>query len=206
MMNYTFIALDNTLGNEFWKSDGTTDGTVLIKDIYPGVKDSSFPTSLTFFNNKLYFTAEDGVNGYELWESDGTTDGTKMVKDLFPGRLSSTPNSLSVFNNILYFCAKDIIHGTELFRYSIETLSSSSTEETLSKVLYFPNPVSNNLEIKTSEPIQKVVLFNFNGQKVKEKLFNTNKVRMSFTNLNNGIYFARIYFNNKQKVIKVIKM
>ena len=31
-----FRAQDNTNGYELWKSDGTTAGTSLVKDIYPG--------------------------------------------------------------------------------------------------------------------------------------------------------------------------
>jgi ELWxxDGT repeat protein len=74
----------NGYGIELWKSDGTTAGTVLVKDINPGSSDSS-PASLTNFNGTLYFRANDGVNGYELWKSDGTAAGTVLVKDINPG-------------------------------------------------------------------------------------------------------------------------
>ena len=70
------IAVDGTLffarwaggsGGELWKSDGTTAGTVLIKDINPG-SGSSDPQHMTKVGSTVYFTADDGTNGRELWK------------------------------------------------------------------------------------------------------------------------------------------
>ncbi|WP_413467324.1 ELWxxDGT repeat protein [Pleurocapsa sp. FMAR1] len=47
-------ANDGENGRELWVSDGTTEGTQLVKDINPG-GDGSNPSNLTEFNNKLYF-------------------------------------------------------------------------------------------------------------------------------------------------------
>ncbi|MGI8984691.1 MAG: ELWxxDGT repeat protein, partial [Acidimicrobiales bacterium] len=73
------------VGTELWKSDGTTAGTVLVKDIRPGTTSSS-PANLTAVGSTLYFSAIDGTTapgvGTELWKSDGTTAGTVLVKDI----------------------------------------------------------------------------------------------------------------------------
>ena len=86
-----FSASDGVNGTELWKTDGTEAGTVLVKDINPGVvvfsqpfPNSSIPLGLTVFNNALYFQAE-GAAGTELWTSDGTEAGTMLVKDICPG-------------------------------------------------------------------------------------------------------------------------
>jgi len=67
-----FQATDGVHGYELWKSDGTPDGTVMVKDINPDIASSS-PTILTDVNG-LFLVAIDGVNGEELWKSDGTSD------------------------------------------------------------------------------------------------------------------------------------
>ena len=67
-----------------WKSDGTTAGTLLVKDISPGTGSSS-PANLFVFGGILYFTANDGTSGNELWKSDGNATGTVMVSDLNAG-------------------------------------------------------------------------------------------------------------------------
>ena len=69
-----YFRADNGInGYELWKTDGTDQGTVLVKDIYTG-SGSSAPSNLTVFNGSLYFSARDG-NGIELWKTDGTAQG-----------------------------------------------------------------------------------------------------------------------------------
>ena len=64
-----FNANDGINGYELWKSDGTTEGTVLVKDINSGTG-SSYPRYLTAVGDALFFSANDGINGYELWALD----------------------------------------------------------------------------------------------------------------------------------------
>ena len=70
-------------GHELFRSNGTEDGTFLVKDINPG-ENSSYARGMTEVNGIAYFTADDGIHGEELWRTDGTEDGTFMVKDINP--------------------------------------------------------------------------------------------------------------------------
>ncbi len=63
---------------ELWRSDGTSAGTEILKDIYPG-NEGSYPTDFVDINGTLYFTAYNTTSGRELWKTDGTTAGTVMV-------------------------------------------------------------------------------------------------------------------------------
>ena len=76
-----FLANDGVHGYELWKSDGTTAGTVMVKDILPGVSGSS-PYGFARVNGTFLFSANNGVNGVELWSTDGTDAGTVLVKDI----------------------------------------------------------------------------------------------------------------------------
>src|SRR5262249_47450069 len=114
------VADDGSNGAELWKSDGTTDGTVLVKDINPNIVTNPFgfpglpgpasssPDWLTDVQGTLYFSADDGTSGRELWKSDGTPEGTVLVKDVqsdapsgFAG--SANPANLIVAGGRLYF-------------------------------------------------------------------------------------------------------
>lgn len=76
-----YFALQGAKEPELWKTDGTSDGTVLIKK---GINETF--DDFAELNNELYFTAQgDGFQGYELFKTDGTPDGTVIVKDIYPG-------------------------------------------------------------------------------------------------------------------------
>jgi ELWxxDGT repeat protein len=114
-------------GYELWKSDGTTSGTMMVKDIYSGSSSSS-PSNFSVINNKFYFSANDGTNGVELWKSDGTSSGTVMVKDINSGSggASSNPDYLTAVGSSLFFSANDGSNGVELWKAT--TTSTPSVE------------------------------------------------------------------------------
>lgn len=106
-----FINVDTqSYGRELWVSDGTTDGTVLLKDINSGSAGSNLGY-FTVLNDKFYFLSN---NGKEIWESDGTTDGTVESIDFNGTRILA----FGEFDNQLYFSAKyDNSIGYELYVY-----------------------------------------------------------------------------------------
>ncbi|MGD9100866.1 MAG: hypothetical protein PVF45_10340, partial [Anaerolineae bacterium] len=72
---------------ELWKSDGTPDGTALVKAVSAGW-DQPIPRGFTVIGETLFFSAN-GVdpddeksrkNEYALWQTDGTSAGTRQVK------------------------------------------------------------------------------------------------------------------------------
>ena len=109
-----FVAGTPTTGAELWKTDGTSAGTSMVRDIRPG-SESSGIKFLTNVNGTLFFGATDGANGYELWKSDGTAAGTVMVQNIHP-TASSNPASLRNVGGVLYFSADDGVNGYELWR------------------------------------------------------------------------------------------
>jgi trimeric autotransporter adhesin len=97
-----FQADDGVRGAELWRSDGTADGTVRLKDVNPG-PGSSFPGLLTSIQGVLFFSADDGTTGFEPWRSDGTRAGTRRIADVFDGPSGSYPeNFVRAPNGVLF--------------------------------------------------------------------------------------------------------
>lgn len=112
-----FTADDGINGRELWKTDGTTAGTVLVKDM--NASDIIFATSLgnESIGNTLFFTAIIPGIGRELWKTDGTAAGTVMVKEIVSGPSSAGFSKYFVSNNTcLWFVANDGVNGNELWR------------------------------------------------------------------------------------------
>jgi ELWxxDGT repeat protein len=71
-----FVADDGTTGNELWRSDGTTAGTVVVADLAPGVTSSRPSMPVTVGERTFFLTTQSST---ELWWTDGTAAGTARV-------------------------------------------------------------------------------------------------------------------------------
>lgn len=141
--SFFFFANDGVHGMELWKSDGTTAGTVMVKDINPtGSCRTGEGTYLVNNNlcykigNRIYFIANDGVHGDELWTSDGTPSGTFMTTDVNTGANGAfiQTNSLSynVIMQALPFSATDTLALINLFNgITTETYYINKQKQTL---------------------------------------------------------------------------
>lgn len=115
-----FAANDGSTGRELWVTDGTSGGTVLVKDIQPGIA-GSFPQNFVAMGDRMYFLASDGVHGLEWWVTDGTESGTHLVTDIYPGAATSAYQLTGsgflpkVFAGKLYFAADAPVTGRELW-------------------------------------------------------------------------------------------
>ena len=107
-----FRGWDPEHGFELWVTDGTAEGTALLKDIALG-KTSSFPSSLVRVGDQVWLTADDGDHGRELWVTDGTPDGTRLAVELAPGPFSLEPGSLTLGGGSLFFSADSLFNGRE---------------------------------------------------------------------------------------------
>lgn len=75
---------------ELWRSDGTPEGTVPLKDLFAAGGEPHLGQFLGAFGYALFFW-----NGGELWKSDGTPTGTQMVKKFDYG--GSSNRGLPIF-------------------------------------------------------------------------------------------------------------
>jgi len=66
----------------------------------------------------------------------------------------------------------------------------------------YPNPVINNLTINSNKKIDKIEIYNSNGQLLINQ---TNTNQINFSQYNTGIYFVRIFKDNQSIYKKVIK-
>lgn len=132
-----FFAYSNSLETRFWRTDGTTAGTLAVEDVEAGVipylenTESFRPATM---GGRLFFGGRGIVPdvGWELWKSSGTSAGTVHLKDIYPGmrpeeasvfgytfvdmeQNDSRPSEFTVVGNTVFFAATSR-HGRELWK------------------------------------------------------------------------------------------
>jgi len=110
-----FTAGDPVAKDSLWKTDGTSEGTVLIKSL----ADTSLAPVATNFDQTFFYTTYDGQNVTRLWKSDGTPEGTGLVKEIKAG--SKMPSSITESDAVVrgdgrvFFIANASATGRELW-------------------------------------------------------------------------------------------
>jgi Secretion system C-terminal sorting domain len=85
------------------------------------------------------------------------------------------------------------------------TASLNSNEFAFSDLKVYPNPANNFLSIENKETINKVEISNISGQLLNSIPNDSEKLKLNISEYSNGIYFVKIYVNDKNKTIKVVK-
>ena len=106
MGGYLYYCGGSSSDNQLWRTDGTSGGTEMVKDLNPG--SNCMATGFTLSGDQLFFYAYDPTYGLELHVTDGTSSGTSFVKDMTPSGNTSFYQMLP-FHNVLYL---NIYDGT----------------------------------------------------------------------------------------------
>lgn len=100
-----------------------------------------------------------------------------------------------IFNNV---SSNQLLHITEGSTLSVKDFDKSF-------VSVYPNPVSNNLHIKSEKPLNRVRVYNLLQQIVYDNdSFNSNE-KLDFSQMKSGVYFLTVFIENQSKTIKIIK-
>lgn len=101
----------STLHNEIWRTDGTTAGTYLLKDL--GL-DYGFASDFIAFNNNIYFITISSTYGDYIWKSDGTASGTNKLKQISTVfNFDNYSPAYAATSTALFFTANDGVNGKE---------------------------------------------------------------------------------------------
>ena len=78
-------AFTSETGRELWVSDLSESGTIMLKDLNPGVLDGVGGPVLETSNGRSVFVGLTEVTGAELWVTEGTPQTTRALIELRPG-------------------------------------------------------------------------------------------------------------------------
>ena len=137
------------------------------------------PTTLGCHRLEVYDSQGDGINsGYGTgWFKLMAEDGTQIFRD--NGKFGSKAT------------------------YMIDVTRTVGVEEYTSEMAIYPNPATDMINISTDNQIQRVEIFNMQGQLVKVE---TGEVtRVSVKDLANGLYTLKLTTDNGTSMHKIVK-
>ena len=137
------------------------------------------PTTLGCYRLEVYDSEGDGINsGYGTgWFKLMAEDGTQIFRD--NGKFGSKAT------------------------YMIDVTRTVGVEEYTSETAIYPNPATDMINISTDNQVQRVEIFNMQGQLVKVE---TGEVtRVSVKDLANGLYTLKLTTDNGISMHKIIK-
>jgi len=113
-----FFKYDATYGSELWKSDGTTAGTTVARDVNAGPTNSQ-PWYMTECNGKVIFSLHEIKTGSEPWSTTGSVASTVLVKDINTTATQGSSANIyyngAALNDGIVFHAYERQHGDELY-------------------------------------------------------------------------------------------
>lgn len=103
-------------------------------------------------------------------------------------------------------------NGQQIFRnngkfgkqatYMVDVAYPAGVEEFTTETVIYPNPVSDVINIKTSDNVERVELYNMQGQLVKVEM---NVENISVRDLSNGVYMLKLTTDKGSSMHKIIK-
>ena len=96
-----------------------------------------------------------------------------------------------------------LVNGT-IYRYlGNAVLSNQIFKNDFSKIMVFPNPFKDHIQIQADESLNKIEIFDLQGKKVKEQHNNLKQLNLSL--LEKGIYFLKIITEHQIVFKKIVK-
>ncbi|MDF2436066.1 MAG: hypothetical protein K0Q95_442 [Bacteroidota bacterium] len=120
--NMFFLARVNSSNgyiHQLWKSDGTVNGTVKVKDSIFVSNTGSLVKLIGDLNGELLYvkrSTTSSTSNFQLWKSDGTAGGTVMIKQFGGNPLGTAgdPNNFTFAGSKMFFTVADAA-GRELW-------------------------------------------------------------------------------------------
>jgi len=105
-----FSAYDATNGKELWKTDGTPEGTIMLKDVKVGTGSSQTSGFCKIPGTTLFIAQSVGFES-KLWKTDGTTAGTEQIPVAEPFYIVN--QDMAKLGNKVIFFAHNTVDGYE---------------------------------------------------------------------------------------------
>ena len=189
----TFKFVTDACGSEDSFKFFDPDGIVVLQGSgFPDITDGNNYQAGTTENVFAFLPSKTGC--YRLEVNDGYGDGMNM--GLGEGYFQLIDqDGVQIFRDNGQFGKKAV--------YMIDVTYPAAIEDVTAGTTIYPNPVTDVININTTENVQRVEIFNMQGQLVKAEIGDVNSI--SVKSLANGLYTLKLTTDNGTSMHKIIK-
>jgi hypothetical protein len=140
------------------------------------------------------------ISGYHIFRNH-----TKITEELVTENSyldEDLPNGNYEYYVVSYYKGGCISDKSNLVTVEIEV---GVKENFIPRFSIVPNPATNQVAISSANPFHTIEIINFMGQTVFSQSNNGNSATLNISNLTNGIYFVRVFFESGSSVKKLVK-
>ena len=215
-MIFTQIDGNGNLDSAF-SDDGKNITSVSVPNHYPALIDNII---LLPDNKYLIFSStkrsDNSSNNYDYVvvriNENTTVDASFAVNGVFVNVTTATSeyaNSMHLQSDgkvllLSQYWNSSLVYSGSVFRYlNAFTLYQNEIFQDNTILNVYPNPVKDNLKIESDKNLQKLEIYNLEGKIFKSVNQGCNSIDVN--NLNCGIYFLKVYTENRIFIERIIK-
>ncbi|MNX88463.1 hypothetical protein D3C86_1204330 [compost metagenome] len=137
----------------------------------------------------------------------GCNDDNEDVEDTFFSKISLTGLTPGETIYVAVWQYESIFGPAVRGEFKISAFNASLGTGTVDtpKFSFYPNPVTDVLNLSYQNGISEVAVFNVLGQQVMQKTVNENESQLNMSALEQGTYLVKVTSGNETKMIKVLK-
>lgn len=178
------------------------DNEVIIKTFYPNVSGNAIALDINTLDIESGFDFMTIYNGESIndvpfiWGIDLT--GSNPTTTFF--QATNPAGAITVE------FTSDLSVTTSGWDITVSCVSLSNNDFSKNDVSIYPNPVNNQLNIKSEVALSKLMIFDINGKMVLEKLLKQQlNISTNLSDLSSGIYFIKLQSDKSSIIKRVIK-
>lgn len=140
----------------------------------------------------------------QLWE--GTCSSlTQVANACASNGLSDIPVTTNTDYYLQVWSDGTGRRATGLFNVVVQDATLSLTESAFDGFSYYPNPIKNVLNLKATQNIDALEVYNLLGQNVLALQPNASQMQMDMSTLSTGLYVLKATIGNQTETYKIVK-
>lgn len=227
-----YVLPELSVGNNYYTGSGMVGtmlsaGDIITSDmiiyIYTEVGDATTCSDETSFtvtieevfaptgNDSFEFVIDDLTDYYFLYQAEIEAQGVitwyETEEDALNGENALPEDFILPIGTNTYYVTQTMGEcESEPFEVTITvtTLAGAGNFD-MAAFSYYPNPVTDVLNLSYSENITGIQVVNLLGQQIMSGTFNQDKVQLNLSQLASGTYLVKVQTENASKIIKVVK-